>query len=179
MSQILRVTGIHFCSAHRIQNHPGKCRNLHGHNYAVEVEVQYPESLVHPELGYWMDFSELKGKVQEYVDTRWDHGTILQNNDPLASPVEHDGSKLFLMQVPPTAENISKRLSTVVFDIVYEVISRERDYRMHQLVDLLKEVSATVAVQETAKCTARTEIEFLRTAIARKLVVLEGGYPVD
>lgn len=29
----------HFDASHRIPNHPGKCKNLHGHHYKVEVFV--------------------------------------------------------------------------------------------------------------------------------------------
>ncbi|MEM1668367.1 MAG: 6-carboxytetrahydropterin synthase QueD [Ignisphaera sp.] len=30
----------YFSAAHRIENHQGPCRNLHGHTYIVDVEVE-------------------------------------------------------------------------------------------------------------------------------------------
>ncbi len=46
-----------FEAAHRIPGHPGKCHNLHGHTYLVDVEVA-GASL--DELGILIDFNRLK-----------------------------------------------------------------------------------------------------------------------
>ena len=58
-----------FEAAHFIYNHPGKCRNLHGHSYRVFVSV---EGEVLPETGMLIDFDDLSkivvGKVIEPLD---------------------------------------------------------------------------------------------------------------
>ncbi len=43
-------------SAHRIKNYNGKCRNLHGHNYFVIVEID-SENL--DENGFVIDFAKI------------------------------------------------------------------------------------------------------------------------
>ncbi len=59
-----------FEAAHFIHNHPGKCRNLHGHSYKLFVSVEGP---VHPETGMVIDFDDLTKVVQEKVIQRLDH----------------------------------------------------------------------------------------------------------
>ncbi len=58
-----------FDSAHRLEGHPSKCKNLHGHTYKLLVEVSGEV----PECGYFLDFSELKKLVSLYIIDAWDH----------------------------------------------------------------------------------------------------------
>ena len=59
-----------FESAHFIYNHPGKCRNLHGHSYKVFVSV---EGAPHPGTGMIIDFDDLSKVVEGKVVSRLDH----------------------------------------------------------------------------------------------------------
>jgi len=70
-----------FEAAHSIENHPGRCRNPHGHSYRLFVSVEGP---VDPVTGMIMDFSELAGIVQEKVLDRMDH-SVLNHLVPLAT----------------------------------------------------------------------------------------------
>ena len=59
-----------FSSAHYLRNYAGKCANLHGHNYKVEVHARGRKL---DQIGMLIDFSELKaatGKVVDYLDHR-------------------------------------------------------------------------------------------------------------
>ena len=76
-----------FEAAHFIYNHPGKCRNLHGHSYRLFVCV---EGTPNPETGMIIDFYDLSQIVEEKVIKRLDHH-FLNDLVPLS-----------------TAENISK-----------------------------------------------------------------------
>ena len=59
----------HFDAAHCLPNYDGKCANLHGHTYTVEVTVAgVPSELT----GMVMDFNALKQVVDAQLD-RWDH----------------------------------------------------------------------------------------------------------
>lgn len=58
-----------FSSAHRLVGIGGKCEDLHGHNYLVEVEVEGDKL---DEQGVLIDFRELKGLLREVV-SRLDH----------------------------------------------------------------------------------------------------------
>jgi 6-pyruvoyltetrahydropterin/6-carboxytetrahydropterin synthase len=59
-----------FEAAHFIYNHPGKCRNLHGHSYKLFVSL---EGAVNPETGMIIDFDDLSRIVGEKVIQRLDH----------------------------------------------------------------------------------------------------------
>ena len=74
-----------FEAAHRIENYPGKCVRLHGHNWIVEAIVQ-GEKL--NELGILVDFKVLKGELNKVLD-ELDHQylnelEIFANQNPTA-----------------------------------------------------------------------------------------------
>ncbi|MBR5913951.1 MAG: 6-carboxytetrahydropterin synthase QueD [Selenomonadaceae bacterium] len=58
-----------FEAAHRIENYPGKCARLHGHNWIVEAIVQ-GDTL--NELGILIDFKTLKDELNKVLD-EFDH----------------------------------------------------------------------------------------------------------
>ncbi len=76
-----------FEAAHFIYNHPGKCRNLHGHSYRLFVSVEGQPSA---ETGMIIDFDDLSKVVVGKVIARLDH-RFLNDLIPLS-----------------TAENISR-----------------------------------------------------------------------
>lgn len=58
-----------FSAAHAITFHGGKCENLHGHNFDVEIKVR--GETLNPRTGMLVDFSILKkalAKVLEKLD---------------------------------------------------------------------------------------------------------------
>ncbi len=59
----------HFAAAHWLKNYRGKCENLHGHNWLVEVTVSCEEV---DEIGIAIDFSELK-QITRDVLSMFDH----------------------------------------------------------------------------------------------------------
>jgi len=73
-----------FDAAHRLPDYEGKCANLHGHTYTLEVVV---EGDVNPASGMVMDFGLLKDVVK----------TVLEN---------YDHAYLNDLMHNPTAENI-------------------------------------------------------------------------
>ncbi len=57
-----------FAAGHALRNYHGKCENVHGHNYRVQVGLAGPEL---DENGLLFDFSELKSRLRatsEYLD---------------------------------------------------------------------------------------------------------------
>lgn len=76
-TSVSRVFG--FEAAHQLPWHEGKCRNLHGHSYRLEVTVDGP---VGPD-GIVVDFADLKAVVQREVIDRFDHRYL---NDLLDNP---------------------------------------------------------------------------------------------
>ena len=61
----LRVAS-EFSSSHQLRHYEGKCENMHGHNFSVEVDVVGPE--LDPRLGILMDFKELKRLLATVTD---------------------------------------------------------------------------------------------------------------
>ncbi|MDO8749599.1 MAG: 6-carboxytetrahydropterin synthase [Dehalococcoidia bacterium] len=101
-----RVTRkIDFCYGHRLLNHDGKCRYLHGHNGLLEVDV---ESTVLDNMGMVVDFGLVKDVVKGWVDTNLDHRMLLSRSDPVVPSLEQLGEPFYLMDGNPTAENIAR-----------------------------------------------------------------------
>ena len=57
-----------FAAGHALRNYHGKCENIHGHNYRVQVAIAGPEL---DENGLLHDFADLKRRLRttsEYLD---------------------------------------------------------------------------------------------------------------
>jgi len=95
---------------HRIPGHEGVCKAFHGHRYAVEITCTAPSF---DSLGRVVDFSVIKSEVGGWIDEKFDHTAILQESDPdpaARAVIESNaamGKPAFLMETPPTAENIA------------------------------------------------------------------------
>lgn len=83
-----------FSAAHFLRGYKGKCENLHGHNWKVEVVVSASE-LDH--LGMVVDFSDLK-KLTKAVLDELDHANINDLEYFSAKVGEHN----------PSSEEIAK-----------------------------------------------------------------------
>jgi len=59
-----------FDAAHYLPGYNGKCRNLHGHTWFLEVEV---EGSVNEASGFVVDFADLKSTVTQLVIDKFDH----------------------------------------------------------------------------------------------------------
>jgi len=62
-----------FDSAHFITDHPGKCSNLHGGRYAMQVKVK---DRIDPATGFVLDYGYLKKVVKHLVTDRLDHQNL-------------------------------------------------------------------------------------------------------
>jgi len=127
-----------FEAAHRLLNHPGKCRYLHGHSYTAFITVcrmtqaelagyfvcsdHLPEILKKwDDLGMVADFALLKDGIGEWIQSNWDHNTLLHHQDPLLA-IQSNISMLigrtpYIMEYGnPTAENMAKELHKIAND---------------------------------------------------------------
>jgi len=59
-----------FSASHQLRNYGGKCEQMHGHNFGVEVVVEGSE--LDEKVQYLMDFKQLKGLTNEVLD-KLDH----------------------------------------------------------------------------------------------------------
>lgn len=62
-----------FDAAHQLPLHDGKCRNLHGHTYRVEVEFEGELIESGPKSGMVVDFGDVKAVWKENVEPLLDH----------------------------------------------------------------------------------------------------------
>lgn len=88
----------YFSSAHQLRGYKGKCEDLHGHNWKVEIDVIGPDL---DEIGMLIDFKIIKEILKNAI-TGLDH-TMLNNLSPFD-------------KINPSSENLAKFL--------YEKISK-------------------------------------------------------
>jgi len=127
-----------FDAGHRVYGHQGKCQYPHGHEYHVQVTASPTEGL--DELGMVVDFSVIKEKFGTWIDENLDHGFLVYEKDyELLNALRSvEGSKIYVMDSNPTAENIARLL----MERAHELLASDN-------VDVLK-----VRVQETSNCFA-------------------------
>jgi 6-pyruvoyltetrahydropterin/6-carboxytetrahydropterin synthase len=100
---------ISFCYGHRLLDHEGKCRHLHGHNGKAVITLA-AEGL--DELGMVMDFTRLKRVVGGWIDQALDHKMLMHKDDPVLPFLQSKGEPVVVLDVNPTAENIAR----LIFD---------------------------------------------------------------
>lgn len=98
---------IHFSYGHRLMNHDGPCRHLHGHNGVIEVDV---DSDALDAQGMVVDFGDVRDVVKGWVDANLDHRMLLCRDDPAVPALDELKEPLYLMDGNPTAENIAKEI---------------------------------------------------------------------
>lgn len=104
-----------FDSGHRVMNERMKCFNIHGHTYIYELTFSFENM---EEIGYAIDFKEIKRVFCQWIDDVLDHGMILNPQDTkLIETTKEYGTKLWLMSLNgkgeycnPSVENIAKEV---------------------------------------------------------------------
>ena len=109
---------LEFDSGHRIPNHDGQCRHLHGHRYAIEVTLT-GEVADHPgkaDDGMVLDFGDIKRLTNLYVVEPWDHAFLVAKED--AGLVDFlntlPNHKTVVMEHVPTVENLASAAFTLL-----------------------------------------------------------------
>lgn len=109
-----------FSAGHRVHGHESKCAQLHGHNYRAHFTVEADSGL--DSIGRVLDFSAIKERLCEWLESNWDHRFLAWNEDPVMRALnfgvhfdENDAGEIFegsVVWVPfnPTAENMAKYL---------------------------------------------------------------------
>ena len=99
-----------FDSAHFLAQYEGKCKNIHGHRWRVEIEIKSEVLMDGGQLdGMIVDFGDLKRDVKEMVDY-FDHALIIQENTMRKETLDHlieDEFKIINVDFRPTAENFA------------------------------------------------------------------------
>nr|DAV68684.1 MAG TPA: 6-pyruvoyl tetrahydropterin synthase [Caudoviricetes sp.] len=107
-----------FDAAHQLVGHFGKCANLHGHTYKVEISLA-GETFDHgSSQGMVVDFYHVKKIAGKFID-RLDHAVLLQGNEPIALANAVD-TKRVLFGFRTTAENMSRFLTWVLTELMWK-----------------------------------------------------------
>jgi 6-pyruvoyltetrahydropterin/6-carboxytetrahydropterin synthase len=122
-----------FEAAHRLPEYDGKCANLHGHRWELEVEVEGPPCNGEIQYsGILFDFSYLKKIIHERIIDMFDHSYI--NNfctnttgRPLYIPINEIEERPCIFG-NPTCENITQWIQKVLFYIFRKNLVRIRLY---------------------------------------------------
>ena len=118
----------HFASAHQLREYKGKCENIHGHNWKIELTVSSKKL---NNIGLVLDFGDMKRILKEITDYL-DH-TNLNLIDPFH-------------KINPSSENIAK----YIFD--------EFDKKLMELsLDGVKTDSVTCWESHTSRCTYKRD----------------------
>lgn len=111
MSNIRITKQFNFETGHALYGYDGKCKNVHGHSYKLNVTVigQPIDDADHVKFGMVIDFGDLKKIVRQEIVDVFDHATVFNKNTPhveLAKELEERGHSVILVDYQPTSENM-------------------------------------------------------------------------
>ncbi len=120
----------HWEMGHRLPEHFGKCKNIHGHSYKMIVEIEGDVL----ESGMVMDYYDLKKIVKPIVE-ELDHAFMVYKDDTqIIIFLEEMNSKRMIVDFQSTVENICTYfLMKIKSAIVHKNVSklRVRIYESH------------------------------------------------
>ncbi|MDR1487329.1 MAG: 6-carboxytetrahydropterin synthase QueD [Deltaproteobacteria bacterium] len=99
----LKVTN-HFAAAHNLREFYGKCENLHGHNWFVEVVVRVKQL---DEIGLALDFGVIKKLLNDVLDLL-DHQYLNEKEEfKTANPSSENIAKFIYDHLAPQIQSSS------------------------------------------------------------------------
>jgi 6-pyruvoyltetrahydropterin/6-carboxytetrahydropterin synthase len=119
----LRLTRVfHFDMAHVLLHYPGKCRNIHGHTYKLEVTVTgvLSNDETSPKKGMLIDFCDFKNLINNEIINLWDHAFMIhRDSDPvLLNTLNNNYEKIVVVPFQPTTENMICELAAIIRNIL-------------------------------------------------------------
>lgn len=128
-----------------------------GHTYLYELTFSF-ESM--QEIGYAIDFKEIKRVFCQWIDDILDHGMILNPHDDIPIKATKDvGSKLWLMSLNgegeycnPTVENIAKEVF-LAMEVLTNVLYGDSKSKLN---------IHNVKIYETPNCATDCSIDSIR-----------------
>lgn len=94
---------------HRILGLDGlgaKCTNIHGHSWIAEIEIANKD--------LELEFGAVKAAVEDFIESTWDHGFMLDQDDPFLAYLQEQGLKHAIVDGPPTTERVAEELAKEV-----------------------------------------------------------------
>ena len=131
MEKIQITRRLEFDAGHRIPNHEGQCRHLHGHRYSLEITIEGKIVQLNgaSNEGMVIDFGDIKKIAQELIIEPWDHSFLVYKKDlevvKILSSIK-DHKTTFLDSIP-TVEN----LAAIIFEILSTAIFNRYQNRVY------------------------------------------------
>lgn len=132
MTHIRITKQFSFETGHALYGYDGKCKNVHGHSYRLDVTVIGSPITDSSNVKYGMviDFSDLKKIAKEEIVDVFDHATVFNKNTPhveLARELKSRGHNVLLVDYQPTSE-------MMVIDFAEKIKSRlPENIKLHSL----------------------------------------------
>jgi 6-pyruvoyltetrahydropterin/6-carboxytetrahydropterin synthase len=130
MSEFQITRHLEFDAGHRIPNHQGQCRHVHGHRYQIEVTLtgKLVDTPGAADEGMMMDFGQIKAIMQELIIEPWDHSFFVAKSDQVMIDFLRTipGHKTTILDVIPTAENLAK----AAFDILAPKLNQAYNHQI-------------------------------------------------
>ncbi len=109
MSNIRITKQFSFETGHALYGYDGKCKNVHGHSYRLDVTVigKPISDNSNVKFGMVIDFGDLKKIVKEEIVDVFDHATVFNKNTPhveLAKELQSRDHNVLLVNYQPTSE---------------------------------------------------------------------------
>ena len=109
MKKIRITKQFSFETGHALYGYDGKCKNVHGHSYKLDVTVIGSpfDDTSNVKYGMVIDFGDLKKIVKEEIVNVFDHATVFNKNTPhvdLANELASRGHNVLLVDYQPTSE---------------------------------------------------------------------------
>ena len=119
MTHIRITKQFSFETGHALYGYDGKCKNVHGHSYRLDVTVIGSPITDASNVKYGMviDFSDLKKIVKEEIVDVFDHATVFNKNTPhveLARELKSRGHNVLLVDYQPTSEMMVQDFATKI-----------------------------------------------------------------
>ncbi len=96
---------VSFCYGHRLMEHAGKCRNVHGHSVKAAITLSAEKLNRH---GMVCDFGEIDGVACGFIEEQLDHNFLLHRDDPLLPFLRQANERFMALDEHPTAEYLAK-----------------------------------------------------------------------
>ena len=93
--------------AHALDFYNGKCKNIHGHSYQIDVTIiGVPEVNKVHHNGMVMDFGDLKTIVNAHIISKFDHSLVLAHDSDKRNYAGITNEKIVILENQPTCENL-------------------------------------------------------------------------
>lgn len=113
--------------AHALWGYDGKCKNIHGHSYKLEVTIigDTINDINSPKNGMVIDFTLLKSIINEAIIDKFDHTLVLNSKSPHKELKDNKlgFENIVLVPYQPTCENLLIDFAEKIKDTLPDEVS--------------------------------------------------------